>query len=88
MSKKDERVYLCCENSFNKLYALESLIKATKDTCQEREFSAKYYNLPNKDKYILSEERNHYINMLSMALDKVSELKEINDEIENEIQYL
>lgn len=88
MSEKDEKVYLCCENSFSKLYFLESLIKTTKDVCLEREFSSKYYNLPNKDKFILSEERNHYINMLTMALDKVAELKEINNEIENEIQYL
>ena len=36
-------------------------------------------------KFILSEERNNYINMMNLALDKLTRLKEINLAIENKI---
>lgn len=85
MKKLSERVQLSCDKSFNKLYLLESILRLTKDVCQEKEFLSIYYNLPQKDKYVLSEERNHYINMLDLALDRVSDLKEINYKIENEL---
>lgn len=85
MNKTDMKASLCCEHSFDKLFSLESIIQTTKDACMERESSSKYYGLSSKNKFTLSEERNHYINMLTMALDKVAELKSINNELENEI---
>ena len=60
----------------------------TKEVCQEKEFSSMYYNLPPKDKFTLSAERNHYINMLTLALDRVSNLKQINCGIENYLAKL
>ncbi len=88
MEKLSERVQLSCDNFFNQLYSLESILRLTKDVCQEKEFSSIYYNLPPKDKYVLSEERNHYINMLDLALDRVSDLIEINYSMENELTKL
>ena len=88
MVKSADKAYLCCENSFDKLFFLESIIQTTKDACMEREFSAKYYGLSSENKFILSEERNHYINMLTIALDKVAELKILNNQLENEIHLL
>ena len=78
----------CCDNSFNELFCLESIIKLTKNACQEKELSANYYNLSGRHKLPLSEERNHYINMLALALDKVNSLKQLNCDIENKIQSL
>lgn len=83
-----KNVHLCCEDSINQLFCLESIIKMTKDSCQEKEFSAKYYNLSPKDKYTLSEERNQYINMLNIALDKVNNVIELNTAIENNLNCL
>jgi len=80
-----KRVQLSCDNCFNELYSLESILTFTKEVCQEKEFSAIYYDLPQKDKFILSEERNHYINMLNLALDRVSDLKKINSGLECEL---
>lgn len=88
MKKRDCKLMLYCEDCYDQLNYLESIIKMTKNVCQEHEFSAIYYDLPNKYKFILSEERNHYINMLTIALDKINKLKEINDGIEVAVNTL
>lgn len=73
-----------CQVCYDNLSCLESIIKMTKDVCLEHESSSVYYDLKAKDKFRLSEERNHYINMMTMALDRVSVLKNLNDDIEGE----
>jgi len=82
------KAQLSCDNCFNQLYSLESILTLTREVCQEKEFSASYYNLPQREKFILSEERNHYINMLDLALDRVSDLKKINTGLEYELSHL
>lgn len=74
-----------CEKYFDELFILESVIKLTKDACLEKEFGANYYEISKKNKKALSEERNHYINLLTIALDKVENLKSININMETEI---
>ena len=77
------------ENSlFNEQSALESVLKLTKDSCFEQEICANYYNLDKLMQLRLSEERNHYLNLLTIALDKVSLLKKINNDLEIEIYSL
>ncbi len=85
MNNPYKEIQLHCDNSYNQLYYLESILQLTKDVCQEKEFGAIYYNLPPKYKFILSEERNHYINMIDLALDKVANLKQINNGLENDL---
>ena len=81
-------VLFCYENNlFDELSTLETILKLTKNTCFEQEASANYYDLTGELKFNLSEERNHYINLLSIALEKVSVLKKINKNIESEIYY-
>lgn len=82
---KDTRVLSYCEKCFDELFILESVIKLTKEACLEKEFGANYYELTKKNKRALSEERNHYINLLTIALDKVEKLKSININIEKEV---
>lgn len=89
MKNPTKFVQNCCDNSFEQIYSLESIIKLTKNACLEKEFNASYYELPQKYKTILSEERNLYINMLNIAQDKVEALKRINDQLEtNVIDYI
>lgn len=77
------------ENSmFDELSTLESLLKLTKNSCYEQEMNSCYYGLENAYRLKLSEERNHYLNLLSIALDKVVLLKKINQNLENEIYSL
>lgn len=84
MGDYNKKIHVCCENLYDELFLLESIIKMTQEVCLKKEFSSNYYNLSGKEKFTLSEERNNYINMLSIALDKVNELKAINNHIENE----
>ena len=83
-----QEILSCFENTFEVLFSLETIIKVTQNNCLDKEVCAKYYNLPAKEQCILSEERNQYINMLTLAMDKVSRLKEINLVIEQELSRL
>lgn len=80
------KVQLSCDNLFDQLYYLESILSFTKDACLEKEFTSNYYNLSQKDKFILSAERNNYINMINLALDRVSNIKSINKNLEQELR--
>ncbi len=72
-----KKIVASIENSFNELFTLESIIKLTKESCLDKEFTSIYYELSGEHKNILSAERNNYINMLTLALDKISNLKQI-----------
>ncbi len=80
-----QRLMSCFDNTIEILYSLESIIKVTQETCRDKEFCSVYYNLQNNEKITLSQERNHYINLLSLALDKVSTLREVSDILEKEL---
>ena len=76
------------ERSFDELFTLESIIKLTQEACLDKEEDSIHYNLAKDNKVALSEERNHYINMLTIALEKVENIKNYNLRIEEEIEYL
>jgi hypothetical protein len=77
-----------CEAAFVTLEELETVIKMTKESCVSQEVISNYYNLPDNEMSHLSTERNNYINMLSVALKCISELKNNNTLIEKECSYL
>lgn len=80
---------LSYENTlYDELCSLNSILKLTKNSCLEQESNSNYYNLNGTEKIMLSEERNHYLNLLTIAIDKISLLKSINKNIENEIYTL
>lgn len=85
---KKKSILFGCEDTIDELQALESIIKLTQESCLAREEDSLYYNLNQDERIILSEERNHYINLLKIALDKVNKLKQINSYIEKDIGYL
>lgn len=80
-----EKILRSIEKSFDELFTLESILKLTKEACLEREVTGVYYNMEKEGRANLSEERNHYNNLLSIALDKIANLKEINLKAEIEI---
>ena len=88
--KKDEicDIVLYTDKVFDELYILESILKLTKESCQGQEFTSNYYNLPDKNVVLLSEERNNYINMLTLAIGIISKLKKIGLMLEKELPYL
>jgi hypothetical protein len=69
---------------FEKIFTLETVIKLTLSSCKEKEIKAEYYNITFNNIINLSEERNNYINMLTIALEKLEEIKTISSGFENE----
>lgn len=75
----------CSEQIFEELYAVDTIVNITKNSCLEREFRGQYYGTSSNESIKLSEERNNYINMLTILSEKISKLKMLNLSIENEI---
>ena len=83
MNKQIESLQHCCEKSYDNLYYLESILKITKE-------SYLYKGLINLDteNLNLDEEYNIYINMLNIALDKIENIKEHINHLEEELYLL
>lgn len=74
------------QQSFDELYMSETLINMLKKSCEAREFSGQYYGIPTRESAkLLSEERNEYLNVITLLLDRVQKLKNINLKLENDI---
>ena len=85
--KKESResILLSCDNTFEIIFSLETILKLTQETCLEKEVKSIYYSLSDDKKFTLSEERNQYICMLNLALEKLKELKKISIEFEDNL---
>jgi hypothetical protein len=70
------------------LMTVENIIKIIKESCFNKEMFATYYDLQNNTQKKLSEERNLYINMLNIAIEKIAILKKINNNIEKDLYNL
>lgn len=70
------------ENIIDELLAVESLIKTTVNNCMNRECNT-WNSTEESMKKLLSEERNDYINILTLALEKIKHVQLLNDEIED-----
>ncbi len=70
------------ENIIEELLAVESLIKTTVNNCMNRECNT-WNSTEESMKKLLSEERNDYINILTLALEKIKHVQLLNDEIED-----
>lgn len=73
------------EQAFNEIYILNTLISMVKNTCERREYSGDYYGISKEASEKLSNERNEYINMLTVVSDKISHLIKLNLLLEKEM---
>ena len=80
--KYSDSILPLINNSLEEIESIDSVIELTKKYCMDKEFQAIYYNLESIEKVNLSEERNHYINLLTIAIEKISLLKHQFFEIE------
>lgn len=69
----------------NELYNANTLIKAAMTCCQEREFNSEYYGIPQNYVSYISNERNEYLSLLTLAFDRMQYVNTINMNIENEL---
>ena len=81
----NEKLFMCENDLFNELSSLESILKLTKESCYEQELNGNYYCSIKSNRIKLSEERNHYLNLLTIALEKINTLKAINLNLEKEL---
>ena len=65
------------------LYIIESLIHILKDGCNNLEFNSVYYNDCKDYRFKLSEERNNYINTLTVVLEKLENIKNYHEDFED-----
>lgn len=61
--------------SIETIFIIESILKSIQESCYYKEMISQYYDLSLADSKLLSEERNHYINLISISLEKVSKIK-------------
>lgn len=71
------------EKTFDELCVINSIIKLVKNSCLEREFSGQYYGIPQEKIIHISEERNNYINMLTLLAERVSNVMNLHLILEN-----
>lgn len=62
------------ESTIDDLFMMESLINLTKESCIKKELESVYYNLDKDMQLKLSNERNNYINLMSIAEEKILHL--------------
>lgn len=74
-----------CNQVFCELYVLDTLVKMTKEACEDREYNGQYYGIPVEKINKLSVERNNYINMLTLLSEKINRVMNINLQIEEEL---
>lgn len=82
---KVQKVLCYCENSLDLLNSLEGILKITYNSCMNKEFNSIYYDIPFDKRINISEERNIYINMISIALEKLSLIYEQHKNTEQEL---
>jgi len=70
----------CLDNNFDILSSLESIIVIMQNYYLNNENNANYYKTSK-----LNDERVHGINMLSIALEKIQQLKDSNAFFEQEL---
>lgn len=79
---------LCHDEVLSELYNASKLIKVTKISCQEREFSKNYYGISKECIPMLSDERNEYLSLLTVISDKISYAYNLSLTLENKITDL
>lgn len=72
------------ETMINELFSVESLVQTTLESCLRKECDSQYYEGSNISSKI-SAERNNYINMLEIALEKIKHIQQLNNNIEDMI---
>ena len=86
--ESNKSIMLSCDFAIERLFSIETIIKLTKEYCLAKEIKSIHCNLSLSDKKILSEERNQYITMLNLALEKLQELRNLNQELEEKLTAL
>ena len=83
INRKNTVLSDCQQKYFDELYIVDTLIKMLQRTCEDREFKGQYYGTSTEIINSISAERNEYLSLLELILDKISLLKNLNLKMEN-----
>lgn len=72
-----------CQNAYEELIRIDSLLCAIQDSCLNLELQSEYYDSPDNSILKISEERNRYINLTSIAREKIKNIETLNTQMEN-----
>ena len=75
-----EKIY---KDIYKELSIIDSVISTIQENCINLEFNSQYYESSNNTCFKLSEERNRYINLLTIAKERLKNIEELNTELEN-----
>lgn len=84
-NQHEKEFFSIFQESFNELYTLRSLITVIRCLCEDKEFKGEYYGLEKNEIQKLSAERNDYINLLYILVDKTANIINLNLELERQI---
>ncbi len=88
MKKMNETFISSLEDLIELILIIENLIKITKELCLNKEMLSIYYDLDKEKSHRISEERNSYINTLNIAIEKIAQVKIINEKLEENLYEL
>lgn len=79
--KKDLCCIETCQNIYDELIILDSVLFALESICTNLELKAEYY-LDDNSQLKLCEERNRYMALLTVARESVKNLEKSNENLE------
>ena len=74
MLRNEEEIVQFYEQTFREMHILHTIIKLVKESCEEKENKGIYYGLKVDGRKQICNERNHYINGLEAAEDRLSNI--------------
>lgn len=74
------------DNIYEEIEQTDAIITTLKISCLNKEINGDYYNLNSMHSFNLSKERNQYINLLTVAQEKINKIKTLNNKMENNIR--
>ena len=74
-----------CQDTFDEITVVDSLLSAIQDLCLNLELNSQYYE--NTENFVLklSEERNKYISLSSIARQRLKRIELINSQLEDNL---
>lgn len=89
MKKRDiNNTIVCinlCQNTYDELTIVDSLLSAIEESCLNLELSSQYYENNENFMLKLSEERNKYINLSAIARQRIKKIETLNMQLEDKL---
>ncbi len=72
-----------CQDAYEELNVIDSILYAIQEACLNLEMKSEYYNTKEPSTLKISEERNRYIHLASIARERIKKIEILNSQMEN-----